>query len=195
MDSILGFLVGLGLSAACGFRVFTPLLIASIAARTDHISLDPSFAWLAQDAALVALAIATVLEIGAYYVPWVDNLLDTVATPAAVIAGTLMMSMAIGDIDPFLRWSIAVIAGGGISGTVQVTTSMTRLASTATTGGLANPVVSTVEDILAVVTSILALALPFVTTIALVIVITLMGKKLYRRWLDPTENKTPPTLV
>jgi len=181
METALSVLVGLGLSAACGFRVFVPLLVASIAARSGHLTLATGFDWMGSDAALIAFGVATALEIGGYYIPWVDHLLDTVATPAAVVAGTLVTASLVTDMSPFLRWSLAVIAGGGIAGTVQVTTVVTRAASTASTGGLANPLVATAELGGSVVTSLMALIVPVVTVVLVIGLATAAGVRLARR--------------
>ena len=181
METALSILVGLGLSAACGFRVFVPLLAVNIAARSGHLSLATGFDWMGSDAALVAFGVATALEIAGYYLPWVDHLLDTVATPAAVVAGTLVTASMVTDLSPFLRWSLAVIAGGGIAGAVQVTTVLTRAASTASTGGLANPLVATAELGGSVVTSLMALIVPVATVVLLVGFAVVAGAKLAQR--------------
>src|SRR5882762_553706 len=165
METGLSLLIGIGLSAACGFRVFVPLLVVSIAANTGHLALAKSFAWVGSDAALIAFAVATVLEITAYYVPSLDNLLDTVASPAAVVAGTIITASLVADMSPFLRWTLAVIAGGGVAGLVQGTTVLTRATSTATTGGFANPLLATAELGGSLVTSVLSLVAPIVAVL------------------------------
>src|SRR5207247_11030604 len=121
MRPLLSFLVGIGLSAACGFRVFVPLLVVSIASYTGHLHLSSGFEWMGSTAALIAFAPATALEIAGYYVPWVDNLLDTIASPAAVIAGTLITASLVAGMRPLLKWALAVIAGGGVAGLVRGT--------------------------------------------------------------------------
>ena len=145
MDALIGFFVGLALSAAVGFRVFVPLLLTGSAARLGYLELTTDMAWLASDAALVALATATVLEVSAYYVPWLDNLLDTVATPTAVVAGVIAWAAVTPELSPLLRWTLAVIAGGGAAGVVQSGTALLRLHSPAFTAGFGNPVVATGE--------------------------------------------------
>ncbi|MFQ5658050.1 MAG: DUF4126 domain-containing protein [Candidatus Methylomirabilales bacterium] len=159
METVLSFLVGIGLSAACGFRVFVPLLVMSIASVTGHLTLSQGFQWIGTCPALAAFAVATCLEITSYYVPWVDNLLDTIATPAAVVAGIIVTASAVTGMTPFLKWTLAIIAGGGAAGMVQVATSLTRGASTVTTGGLGNFVVATMEVGGAMALSVLAVAL------------------------------------
>ena len=108
VDTLLSVLIGVGLAAACGFRVFVPLLVMSLASRAEvgHLSLGPGFAWIGSTPALVAFSVATLLEIAGYYIPWVDNLLDTVATPTAIVAGILVTASAVTDMSPFLRWSL-----------------------------------------------------------------------------------------
>ena len=160
MSALLSVLLGIGLSAACGFRIFVPFLLVGIAARTGHAMLGPNFAWMASTPALIALGVAALVEIGAYYIPWLDHMLDVIATPAAVVAGVVMTASVVTGLDPMLKWTLALIAGGGIAGTVQALTVGTRKASLLTTGGLANPVVSTLELLGSVLLTILAIALP-----------------------------------
>src|SRR5258705_403728 len=143
METLFGVCMGIGLAAACGFRVFVPLLVMSIASLSGHLTLAPSFQWIGSYPALIAFSVATALEIAAYYVPWLDHLLDTIATPAAIVAGTVVTASMISGMSPFLQWTLAAIAGGGAAGLVQGATVLTRAASTATTGGLGNPLVAT----------------------------------------------------
>lgn len=177
METLLSVLVGVGLSAACGFRIFVPLLVAGIAARTGHLQLASGFTWMGSDVALIAFGLATVLEIAGYYVPWLDHTLDVLATPAAVTAGTLVSASVITGMDPFLRWTLALIAGGGIAGLVQGGTVVTRLVSTASTGGIANPIVATGELGAAMTASLTALVVPILGAILL-----LISAVLWLRW-------------
>jgi hypothetical protein len=169
METLLAVALGLALSAACGFRIFVPLLVIGVAQATGYLSLAPKFAWIGSTPALAVLGVATVLEVAAYHVPWLDHLLDTIASPAAIIAGIVVTASVVTDMDPLLRWTLAVIAGGGLAGAVQGSTVLVRAASTATTGGLANPVVATGELAGAIATSILALLVPVFTLLAVVI--------------------------
>lgn len=171
METFLSVLTGIGVAAACGFRVFIPLLALGLAGRSGVIPLNDSFAVLASLPALVALGTAAVLEVGAYYVPWLDNALDVAATPAAVIAGVLASAAAITDLPPVLAWGIALIGGGGAAGLLHGATSLLRLKSTAVTGGVANPVLSTGELVGALVTSALALLVPVACAVLLVLVV------------------------
>lgn len=160
MDTLMGLIVGIGLSAACGFRVFVPLLGMVIAIRTGHLTVSPGFEWLGSWPALIAFATATALEIATYYVPWLDNLVDTAAIPAAVVAGTMMTASQVGEMSPFLTWTLAAIAGGGVSLTIQGGTAAIRAASTGTTGGFGNSIVSTLELIAATLLTVLAIGVP-----------------------------------
>ena len=159
-ESLVSLALGLGLSAACGFRVFVPLLAISLAARHDYVQLSSGFSWMASDAALIVFATATLLEIGAYYVPWLDNFLDAVATPAAIVAGIVASASVFVDLPPLVKWSVALIGGAGAAGLVQGATVLLRLKSLATTGGAGNPVVSTAELAGSTATSLLAIAVP-----------------------------------
>lgn len=160
MEIFVSICVGIALSAACGFRVFVPLFVMSMASLGGHLTLSPGFAWIGTYPAFVGFAIATCLEVAGYYVPWIDNLLDTIATPAAIIAGIIVTASTVSGMSPFLKWALAVIAGGGVAGTVQVATGMARGASTVSTAGLGNPLVATMEVGGATVLSVLAIVLP-----------------------------------
>src|SRR2546430_8560331 len=181
METILSLLIGIGLSAACGLRVFVPLLVVSVASHTGHLHLSSGFEWMGSDAALIAFAVATILEIAAYYVPWVDNLLDTIASPAAVIAGTLITASLVADMSPFLKWTLAAIAGGVVAGLVQGTTVVTRGASSTGTGGLANPILATAELGGSLFTSVLSLAMPWVVVLIIGALLFLAGWRFFQK--------------
>jgi hypothetical protein len=193
MDIVLSLLIGLGLAAACGFRVFVPLLIMSLASRAavGHLELSAGFAWIGSTPALLAFAVATVLEIGGYYIPWVDNLLDAVATPTAILAGILVTASAVGDMSPFLRWSLAILAGGGTAAVFQGITATARQVSSFTTGGLGNPVVATVEAGGSAILSVLAITLPILAILAVFGLLYFGGRRLLgrRRELEPSRSR------
>ncbi len=181
MDWLLPVMIGIGLSAACGFRVFVPLLILSIAAQSGLLNLSPGFEWIGTDAAMIAFGIATLLEISGYFIPWLDNLLDTMATPAAVLAGILATASLLGDFSPFVRWALAIIAGGGAAGMVQATTVALRGLSSTTTGGLANPIFSFLEIVGAVGVSILAILIPVIVIALLLVLIAVFLTRFIRK--------------
>ncbi len=187
LELVFGLALGIGLSAAAGFRVFVPLLIMSAAARGGFLSLAAGFEWLGSYPALLTFAVATVLEILAFYIPWVDNALDAIATPTAVIAGTLVTASVIVGLDPWLQWTLAVIAGGGTAGLVQTGTTILRGMSSLATGGLGNFIVSTGELFGSITTSLLAVLFP---VIALALVLGLLIVFISRR--PRRVNATPP---
>ena len=160
METLLGLVIGIGLSAACGFRVFVPLLGISIATMTGYLMLSPGFQWIGSWPAFVTFSTATILEMAAYYIPWLDHVMDMITTPAAVVAGAMVTASMIGEMNPLLKWSLAIIAGGGTAGLVQAGTVMLRGASSATTGGIGNFLVSTGEMIGSILTTLLALMIP-----------------------------------
>jgi hypothetical protein len=179
-DLALSIVLGIALAAASGFRVFLPMLIVSGAAYTGHLQLDNSFAWLGTSSALTMLSVAALAEVLAYYVPVVDNLLDAIATPAAFIAGTLVSAAVMTDVPPMVKWTAAVIAGGGVAGLTQGLTGILRAHSTVLTGGLGNSIIATAELGGAVLISFLALVAP-AAAIALVMLFLLVAIRLVRR--------------
>jgi len=160
METLLGIAVGIGLSAACGFRIFVPLLVMNLASLSGHLHLAPGFAWIGSSYATVAFATATIVEIFGYYIPWLDHVMDMAATPAAIIAGTVATASLVTDMSPVLKWTLALIAGGGIAGVVQGTTVIFRATSLVSTAGIGNPSVSTLELVGSVVTALLAILVP-----------------------------------
>jgi Domain of unknown function (DUF4126) len=179
-EGLVALSLGIALAAAVGLRIFVPLLVVSVAAFFGKIHLAPTFDWLATGPAMAMLAVAAVVEIAAYYLPGVDNVLDAVATPVALAAGTMMVAAPLWDMPPLIKWTAAVVAGGGAAGLTHGVTSLLRAKSTLTTGGLANPVVATTELGGALGLSLLALALP-VLALAFVVVLVLIMIWLLRR--------------
>jgi len=194
-DLALSIALGVGLAAAVGFRVFLPLLVMSAAALSGHLTLSSGFAWLGTPAALIMLSVAAVLEILAYYIPGVDNLLDAIAGPAALIAGTIASAAVMTDLPPIVKWTTAVIAGGGAAGLTQGLTSLLRAKSTVMTAGLGNHLLSTAELGGALLVSLLALIAPLaaVAVVALFCSLALrLVRRLFRRERAAATPGGPP---
>ena len=182
---ILSLSLGLGLAAACGFRVFIPPLMMGVASRFDLYELEGSFTWVGETWAIAIFGIATILEIGGYFIPWIDNLLDAVATPAAILGGIFVTSASLeGEMDPSVQWMLSIIAGGGVSGVIQLGTVATRAISTGTTGGLANPLISLLEAVASIVCIILSL---FLVILIPFVIIFLIWKAI--EYIRKTRNK------
>jgi hypothetical protein len=181
-DIAVSIALGVGLAAAVGFRVFLPLLIASVAAYSGHLELSDNFAWLGTLPAVTMLGIAAIAEILAYYIPAVDNLLDAITTPVALVAGTVVSAAVMTDLPPIVKWTTAVIAGGGAAGLTQTVTALLRAKSTAVTGGLGNPVIATAEVGGAMLVSVIALIAPF-AALAMVLVLWWLALRVARKLL------------
>ncbi len=173
---LLSLSLGLGLAAACGFRVFIPPLMMGVGSRLDLYSLEGSFVWVDDTWAIAIFTVATLLEVGGYFIPWIDNLLDTVATPAAIIGGIFVTSASLeGELGPSAQWTLSVIAGGSVSGVIQLGTVATRAVSTGTTGGLANPVISLIEAVASVLCILISL---FLVAIIPIVIFFLIWKSI-----------------
>lgn len=179
-ETIISIFLGIGLAASVGFRVFLPLFALSLAANNGLWDLNASWEWLGSLAAVVTFGAATLAEVFAYYIPWVDNLLDSLAIPLAAIAGTAVMVSTIAGLDPVVTWSLAIIAGGGTATAIKGASATSRLASTATTGGLGNPVISTLETGTATVVTLASILAP-VLGVLLVILILIVIFVIYRK--------------
>jgi hypothetical protein len=180
LDTLLGVAIGLGLAAACGFRVFVPLLVMGAAARFGHFDPSPGFAWLATTPALIAFGVATVVEIAAMHVPWLDHGLDIVAAPLAVAAGAVTMAGALGDVSPLLRWSFALVAGGGTAGLFHGLNGLFRAGTAVTTAGFGNPVFATLETSGAFALAVGAVLVP-VAGLVLAVVVAMAAWRLAGR--------------
>jgi hypothetical protein len=202
VDTILSICLGIGLSAACGFRVFVPLFCLSVAAHfgATHIDLADSFQWIASYPAMIAFGVATLVEIAAYYIPWVDNALDSIAVPLATLAGVFVTASVVADIDPFWRWTMAIIAGGGIAASTQLATTKARAASSLTTGGVANPVLSTAEAGISSVLSVVSVVWPIVALVLVLlllalcfVVIRFVGRRVFKLFQRKADSTITPT--
>ncbi len=180
LHTLIEILLGISLSAASGFRVFVPLLALSTAAVVGHIDLPTDFDWIENPQALAVFAVACALEIGGYYIPWFDHLLDVAATPAAILAGTVVTASLAPDMNPIVQWTLALVAGGGTAGITKGLMNLLRATSTATSGGLANPVVATVELVVAIALSVLAITLPVVAGLVVIGLLVFAISKLWQ---------------
>jgi hypothetical protein len=191
-DLALSVALGVVLAASTGFRVFLPMLIASGAAYTGYLPLDDNFAWLAAPLALTMLGVAALVEIAAYYIPGIDNLLDTLAAPAALVAGTVLSAAVMTDVPPMVKWTAAIIAGGGAASVTQLVTTMLRAKSTIFTGGIGNSAVATAELGGAFILPLLALATPLIA-LALVLLFLWMAFRALRRLRTSGKHPTTPS--
>ena len=192
LGPLVGIALGIGLAAATGFRIFIPLLIAGLAARFDVVSLGDGFQWLASTPALVTLGTAAIAETLAYYIPGVDHALDLIAGPATVAAGIVASAAVMADVPPALMWPVAVIAGGGAAGLTKGSTALLRAKSGVMTGGLANPVVSTIETVGATALAIFAIVLPLVCLLAVTVLLYWAARKAGRLLFRRRSPKPAP---
>lgn len=193
LSYIISAFIGIGLSAATGFRVFLPMFAVSLASYFHWIPMSESFEWLAGLPALITTGIATVVEVLAYYIPFVDHLLDTVSVPLATVAGSVLFASQFADLGTFPQWALALIAGGGTAATISSGFAGIRAASTATTGGLGNAVVGTTETAGAGVMTILAMVAPVIAAIlaiVLLILIVIYGRKAWRKLQGKKTHST-----
>lgn len=188
MDIVFQVLIGIGLSATCGFRVFVPLFVMSIAGVSGYMEFSAGFGWIGTYPALIIFGVATVLEIVAYFVPYVDNILDMASIPIAVVAGVVIVASVVTDVDPMIRWTLALVAGGGIAAGTSMISNGIHALSTATTGGVANPAVSAAETGGSIVMTVLSVVIPVAGVLLIAIIVFLIIRRLLRR----KRKKNPP---
>ncbi|WP_099367373.1 DUF4126 domain-containing protein [Sphingobacterium sp. 1.A.4] len=181
---ILSLFVGVGLAAATGFRIFLPIFFISLGTFMGWIPVNDAYAWIGGLPAVIATGIATLIEILAYYIPYVDNALDSISVPLATVAGSLLVASQFTELNAWTQWALAIIAGGGTAATISSAMAGTRAASTGTTAGIANPLISTVETIFSTIMSIFAVFLPVLAIIIVLILLYLafkFGKRLMQK--------------
>jgi len=189
MEYLLSLFVGVGLAAATGFRVFLPIFFLSLGTYMGWIPANDSFAWIGTLPAVIGAGTATLIEILAYYIPFVDNLLDTISVPLATVAGSLLFASQFTEVNDWTQWSLALIAGGGTAATISSALAGTRAASSGTTGGIGNPVISTVETVGSTLMSILAVFLPILAIILVAVFFYLIIKYGKKLWSKVKGNK------
>lgn len=188
---VISIFIGIGLATASGFRVFLPLLFVSLASYLDWIPLQENWQWLGSIHTLIILSIAMLFETLSYYIPFVDNIMDSMAIPLSAIAGTLLFCSQYAESNDMLKWGLSLIAGGGSAATISTALSGIRVASSATTAGVGNSVLSTVENTLATIMSTLAVFLPLIAAclvIVLLFVLFRFSKKIKQKF-GTTTNK------
>jgi Domain of unknown function (DUF4126) len=191
LDTLISLMLGISLSAASGFRVFVPLLVMSTAAVLGHIDLPTDFDWIETNQALILFAVASVLEVGGYYIPWFDHALDLISTPAAIIAGTIVTASAAPDtMNPLVQWTTALLAGGGAAGLTKGMSNIMRVISTAISGGLTNPVVATIELVLALGLAVLAVTVPALALVLVIVLWVFAVRRIRRVFRQPAAPAT-----
>ncbi|MFN8308769.1 MAG: DUF4126 domain-containing protein [Chitinophagales bacterium] len=190
-DIFLGLAAGLGLSACCGFRVFTPLLVAAIAGKMGWLPQAANLNWLSSWPALICFATASVAEIAAYYIPVVDHFLDLIATPSAVVAGTVVSASTLVGIDPMWQWILGLMVGGASAGVIQAGTALLRIGSAKTTAATANPIVATAENVASIGGSLLALIAPVLMAVIISVLLILIILALNKFFLSKKRKDKP----
>jgi hypothetical protein len=183
MELVANIALGIALSACCGFRVFIPLLAGALAGHFQLFSLPADMQWMASWPAIICFGTAAIAEIAAYYIPFIDNLLDTIATPLSVVAGTVLATsfLPIADLDPLLRWGAGLLAGGSSAGVIHIGTGLLRLFSSKATVGTGNAIVSTTENAAAISGSVLSFIIPVIVAVVLLVLICWIVVQLTRR--------------
>lgn len=167
---ILPALLGLGLASATGLRTFLPLLMLALAARFGlfGIELNDRMAWLADGPAVAALAVAAIVEFTGDKIPVVDHGLNVLGAFTRPVAGAVAAGSVFAGLDPTTAAVAGVIVGAPTAFAFNAAQGGARLTSTAATGGVGNPVLSLIEDILAFGTVVLALLAPVLVPILLI---------------------------
>lgn len=183
LSYVISAFVGIGLSAAAGFRIFLPMFLISLSSYMGWVPVSEGFEWLSGLTGLISTGIATVIEILSYYIPIVDNFLDTLSVPLATVAGSVIFASQLGDISGVPEWVLTIIAGGGTAATISTGFAKLRTVSSLTTSGVGNPIVSTVENVGAGIMTFLALFVPILAVLLIIVTFFWLIKKYGKRIL------------
>ena len=181
LQILIQVMLGIALSAVCGYRIFVPFLAMGIAGMAGYIQFADGFAWISSWPALLVFGVATILEIAAYFIPHIDNILNAIALPAGAVAGIIVAASVISDMDPMLKWTLAIIAGGGAATVTGLLSNGVHQLSTAVSAGFANPVVSGAESVGTVAASVISIAMPIVG-VALFVMVVVVSILIIRRF-------------
>ena len=169
MEILSNLLSAFGLSSAAGLNAYIPLLSVGLVARfTDWIKLKPPYDLVTNEWVLGALFVLLVIELVADKIPAFDHLNDIVQTAIRPTAGAILFistTNVVGEVNP----AVAIVAGLAVAGTVHLVKAAARPIINIATGGLGAPIVSTLEDIVAVALSVMAILLPFGIVIVLIL--------------------------
>ncbi|WGM32091.1 DUF4126 domain-containing protein [Brevundimonas sp. NIBR11] len=187
---VLPALLGLGLASATGLRTFLPLLMLALAVkfRLFGIELNDQMSWLADWPSIAALGVAAVVEFAGDKIPVVDHGLNVMGAFTRPVAGAIAAGSVFAGLDPTTAAVAGIIVGAPAAFAFNAAQGGARLTSTATTGGVGNPILSFIEDVLSVFTVILALLAPILVPVVLIVLAVLLFRlanrlraKLYAR--------------
>jgi hypothetical protein len=170
--------LAIALAACAGLRAWLPLLLAGALFRFDILHLGEAWAFLGSNTALLLFGLATAIEIAGDKIPAVDHTLDTISTVIRPVAGSVLAASAMGFVDdPLVALALGVVIGAPTALVPHALKSGLRAASSAFTLGLANPIVSLIEDVLTVLLFVLAVLIP----LALAVILLVVGALVVRR--------------
>jgi len=183
-----------GLSASAGLNAYLPLLIVSVAAKLGVFKLEAPFDVMKSWWVIGALVVLLIIEMFVDKVPAVDTINDVINTLVRPAAGAILFAASanvITDLSPV----ISIILGLLMAGSVHVAKATARPVITATTAGVGNPVISTVEDLIAAVTSLLAVLLPgLILLVAALGVVTFLWWRMRRLSRQDVMKPGKPTM-
>jgi uncharacterized membrane protein len=165
LDLLGAVLLGLSLSATCGLRAFLPLFVLSILSWSGRIDLADSFSWMGTQLAMICFGAAVVFEIAGDKIPVVDHFLDSVAVVVKPVAAAVASASVLTEVDPMISTVLGLVIGGTIAGGVHLVKAKLRLLSSALTMAVANPILSLLEDLLAVIGTVLSFLMPLLVVL------------------------------
>lgn len=186
---LIAFCLGIGLSAACGIRMFLPLLLIAVNQKFHLLETSYYVDWLDSNLALIILITATLIEISAYYIPLIDHILDVVNVPLVFVAGLLSMASILPDMPLYMDKILGLIVGGSTAVTINGLVGIGRLKSTTLSAGTTNPFYATIENIMTIVITILSFVIPVIIGIIVILIVTSSFKRFKDFFRKPLPSK------
>ena len=187
MDAFSSIIAGFGLAAPAGLNAWIPMLVASVSAKIGWLKLNPPFNVLGETWVLVALLVLVTIELFVDKIPAIDTVNDIIHTFIRPVAGGILFAAqvgAIGGLDPTVGFIMGLVSAGA----VHAVKATSRPLVTTFTGGIFNPIVSMVEDIIAAVTAVLALVVPILAAFLMLVVLFVAGWMVVR-WRERRRRR------
>lgn len=189
VDLLQSIALGIALAACAGLRAWLPFFAVGLSVRFGVLPLGDSFRFLGSNTALTVFALATVIELLADKIPVIDHALDALSTFLKPVAGMVLAASVMWTVDdPIVALALGVMVGAPASLVPHTAKATLRGALSPITGGLAAPVLSVLEDVIAFGLVALAILAPFVVAAGFVLFALVTGKFLRKKM---TKNPTP----
>lgn len=181
--------LAIALAGCAGLRALLPIFATGLGVRAGLLDMGKQFAFLASDWALLTFGLASLVEMIGDKIPVVDHALDTVHTLLRPLSGSLLAAAALSSVsEPATAAALGIILGAPTALVPHATRSAVRVTSTATTAGMANPLLSFIEDLLSFGLLALTVLAPLLAAVGMIALAVFVLKRVFRRRPKPAAQ-------